>query len=149
MAVAIRLARGGAKKRPYYKIVVADARNARDGKFIERIGSYNPLLAKDDPERIKLDADRARHCGYGCTGEPVNGGIQRESDNVTWQITPEYRINDDLMTYLVFAHGRFWLCAERDAGTPTALVPEFRIANDTDMGCPVVVWAPPSRSGVT
>jgi small subunit ribosomal protein S16 len=61
MAVAIRLARGGAKKRPYYKIVVTDARNARDGKFIERIGSYNPLLAKDNPERVKLDAERARH----------------------------------------------------------------------------------------
>jgi small subunit ribosomal protein S16 len=61
MAVAIRLARGGAKKRPYYKIVVADARNARDGKFIERVGSYNPLLAKDNPERVKLDADRINH----------------------------------------------------------------------------------------
>ncbi len=61
MSVAIRLARGGAKKRPYYKIVVTDARNSRDGKFIERIGSYNPLLAKDNPERVKLDADRARH----------------------------------------------------------------------------------------
>src|SRR3954466_7890623 len=61
MAVAIRLSRGGAKKRPYYKIVVADARNARDGKFIERIGSYNPLAPKDSPDRVKLDADRARH----------------------------------------------------------------------------------------
>jgi small subunit ribosomal protein S16 len=61
MAVAIRLARGGAKKRPYYKIIVTDARNSRDGKFIERIGSYNPLLPKDSPERVKLDADRARH----------------------------------------------------------------------------------------
>ena len=61
MAVSIRLSRGGAKKRPYYKIVVADSRTARDGKFIERIGSYNPLLAKDNPERVKLDADRARH----------------------------------------------------------------------------------------
>ena len=61
MAVSIRLSRGGAKKRPYYKIVVTDARNSRDGKFIERIGSYNPLLAKDNPERVKLDADRARH----------------------------------------------------------------------------------------
>ena len=61
MAVAIRLARGGAKKRPYYKIVVTDARNARDGKFIERIDSYNPLLAKDNPERVKLDTERARH----------------------------------------------------------------------------------------
>lgn len=61
MAVAIRLARGGAKKRPYYKIVVTDSRNSRDGKFIERIGSYNPLLGKDNPERVKLDSDRAKH----------------------------------------------------------------------------------------
>ena len=61
MSVAIRLSRGGAKKRPYYKIVVADTRNARDGKFIERVGSYNPLLAKDNPERVKLDTDRVRH----------------------------------------------------------------------------------------
>jgi small subunit ribosomal protein S16 len=61
MAVSIRLSRGGAKKRPYYKIVVADARTGRDGKFIERIGSYNPMLPKDSPERVTLDADRARH----------------------------------------------------------------------------------------
>jgi small subunit ribosomal protein S16 len=61
MAVAIRLSRGGSKKRPYYKIVVADERSARDGKFIERIGSYNPLLAKDDANRIVLDSDRAKH----------------------------------------------------------------------------------------
>src|SRR3954447_12215991 len=61
MAVAIRLSRGGAKKRPYYKIVVTDSRTGRDGKFIERIGSYNPMLPKDSPERVKLDAERARH----------------------------------------------------------------------------------------
>lgn len=61
MPVAIRLSRGGAKKRPYYKIVVTDSRKARDGKFIERIGSYNPLLAKDNPDRVKLDEDRAKH----------------------------------------------------------------------------------------
>src|SRR3954467_10675554 len=61
MAVAIRLARGGAKKRPYYRIVVADSRAARDGRFIEKLGTYNPLLAKDSPERVKLDADRISH----------------------------------------------------------------------------------------
>jgi len=61
MAVSIRLARGGAKKRPYYRIVVADSRNARDGRFIEKVGTYNPLLAKDSPERVKLDADRINH----------------------------------------------------------------------------------------
>ncbi|MEQ7872673.1 30S ribosomal protein S16 [Sphingomonas sp. ASV193] len=61
MAVAIRLARGGSKKRPYYRIVVADSRNARDGRFIEKIGTYNPLLAKDSPDRVKLDGERAAH----------------------------------------------------------------------------------------
>ena len=61
MAVAIRLARGGSKKRPYYRVVVADSRNARDGRFIEKVGTYNPLLAKDSPDRVKLDADRINH----------------------------------------------------------------------------------------
>ena len=61
MAVAIRLARGGSKKRPYYRLVVADSRNARDGRFIEKVGTYNPLLAKDSPDRVKLDAERISH----------------------------------------------------------------------------------------
>src|SRR4051812_32999996 len=61
MALSIRLTRGGAKKRPYYRIVVADSRAPRDGRFIEKLGSYNPLLAKDSPERVKLDSDRIQH----------------------------------------------------------------------------------------
>ena len=61
MAVSIRLSRGGAKKRPYYRIVVADARSPRDGSFIEKIGTYNPLLAKDDEKRVVLDGERAKH----------------------------------------------------------------------------------------
>ena len=61
MALSMRLSRGGSKKRPYYKIVVADARAPRDGKFIERIGSYNPQLPKDNAERMILDAERAKH----------------------------------------------------------------------------------------
>lgn len=61
MALAIRLSRGGAKKRPYYRIVVADSRKARDGRFIERLGSYNPMLERDDPERVKLVEDRIKH----------------------------------------------------------------------------------------
>jgi len=61
MAVAIRLSRGGAKKRPYYRIVVADSRSARDGKYLEQIGTYNPMLPKDSGERVKLNEDRARH----------------------------------------------------------------------------------------
>ena len=61
MAISIRLTRGGSKKRPYYRIVVADARSPRDGRFIEKIGTYNPLLAKDSEDRVKLDGDRAKH----------------------------------------------------------------------------------------
>src|SRR6185503_7671205 len=54
----IRLARGGAKKRPYYSIVVADSHSPRDGRFIEKVGAYNPLLKKDDPNRITLKNER-------------------------------------------------------------------------------------------
>ena len=54
----IRLARGGAKKRPYYSIVVADSHSPRDGRFIEKVGAYNPLLKKYDPKRVTLDAER-------------------------------------------------------------------------------------------
>lgn len=61
MSVSIRLARGGAKKRPYYRIVVANSRAPRDGAFIEKIGAYNPLLAKDDAKRVIIDAERAKH----------------------------------------------------------------------------------------
>lgn len=60
MALKIRLARHGAKKRPFYRIVIADARAPRDGRYIERIGSYNPLLAKTDENRVILDADKAK-----------------------------------------------------------------------------------------
>jgi small subunit ribosomal protein S16 len=61
MSLKIRLSRGGAKKRPYYRIVVADSRSPRDGRFIERIGSYNPMVPKDHPERLTLDNERAKH----------------------------------------------------------------------------------------
>ncbi|MEP9369354.1 30S ribosomal protein S16 [Xanthobacter sp. VNH20] len=60
MSLKIRLARGGAKKRPYYRIVIADARSPRDGRFIEKIGTFNPLLAKDSAERVVLDVEKAK-----------------------------------------------------------------------------------------
>ncbi len=59
MAVKIRLARAGSKKRPYFHIVIADAGAARDGKFIEVVGAYNPMLAKTDEKRVQLDAEKA------------------------------------------------------------------------------------------
>ena len=61
MSTKIRLSRGGAKKRPFYRIVVADTRSPRDGRFIERVGTYNPMVAKDHPERIVLKEDRIKH----------------------------------------------------------------------------------------
>ncbi|SMC64976.1 30S ribosomal protein S16 [Primorskyibacter flagellatus] len=61
MATKIRLARGGSKKRPFYRIVVTDTRMPRDGRFIEKLGTYNPLLAKDSEERVKMDIDRVKH----------------------------------------------------------------------------------------
>jgi small subunit ribosomal protein S16 len=61
MSLKIRLARGGAKKRPFYRIVVADSRMPRDGRFIERVGTYNPMLPKEHPERVELKTERIQH----------------------------------------------------------------------------------------
>ncbi len=61
MAMKIRLARGGSKKRPYYSIVAADSRMPRDGRFIEKLGTYNPLLPKDSEDRVKIDLERVKH----------------------------------------------------------------------------------------
>lgn len=61
MALKIRLARGGAKKRPFYKIVVAEVTSPRDGKFVERVGSYNPMLPADHADRVVLNADRIKY----------------------------------------------------------------------------------------
>ena len=61
MSLKIRLARGGSKKRPYYHVVVADARSPRDGRFIEKLGSWNPMLAKDDANRIVINGERVKH----------------------------------------------------------------------------------------
>ncbi len=61
MAMKIRLARGGSKKRPFYRIVAADSRMPRDGRFIEKLGTYNPLLPKDSEERVKMDMERIKY----------------------------------------------------------------------------------------
>ena len=61
MAMKIRLSRRGSKKRPFYSIVAADSRMPRDGRFNEKLGTYNPLLNKDDPNRVKMDVERIQH----------------------------------------------------------------------------------------
>ena len=61
MAMKIRLARGGSKKRPFYRIVAADSRMPRDGRYVEKLGTYNPLLARDSEERVKMDMERVQY----------------------------------------------------------------------------------------
>ncbi|MGF1474464.1 MAG: 30S ribosomal protein S16 [Geminicoccaceae bacterium] len=66
MPVTIRLARGGAKKRPFYRIVATNSRSPRDGRFLEKLGTFNPLLPKDHPERVVINEERVRHwLGHG------------------------------------------------------------------------------------
>ena len=68
MALKIRLSRGGAKKRPFYRIVIADSRMPRDGRFIERVGVYNPMLEKKNPDRVQLNEERIKHwMSHGAT----------------------------------------------------------------------------------
>jgi small subunit ribosomal protein S16 len=75
MATVLRLSRGGAKKKPFYRIVVADSRKPRDGAFIEKLGTFNPLLAKDNTARVVLNAERAQYwLSVGATpSDRVNG----------------------------------------------------------------------------
>ena len=85
MALKIRLARGGSKKRPYYNIVVADSRMPRDGRFIEKIGSYNPLLGKTDENRIQFDAEKAREwVGKGAKPTDRVARFLAAQDIVNW-----------------------------------------------------------------
>lgn len=82
----IRLARGGAKKRPYYSIVIADSHSPRDGRFIEKVGSYNPLLKKDDPNRVVLKVERIQE--WMAKGAQPTDRVARELgklDIVKWQ----------------------------------------------------------------
>ena len=89
MALKIRLARAGTKKRPFYHIVIADARSPRDGRFIEKIGTFNPLLAKDAENRVVLNTERAQHW-VGVGAQPTDrvlrfldaaGLVKREARN--------------------------------------------------------------------
>ena len=67
MALKIRMSRGGAKRRPFYRIVVADSRKPRDGRFIERLGTYDPMLDRDNPDRVKLNEERIKRGYRGAT----------------------------------------------------------------------------------
>jgi len=102
MSLKIRLARAGSKKRPYYHIVVADARAPRDGRFIERIGAYNPMLAKDSADRVTFDAERAKHwLGVGAKATDrvarffdAEGLLKREARNNPNKAEPGQKARD-------------------------------------------------------
>ena len=81
MAIKIRLTRGGSKKRPFYKVVAADSRMPRDGRFIEKLGIYNPLLPKDHPERVKLNVEKIQE--WLGKGAQVSDRISRLLENLS------------------------------------------------------------------
>ena len=89
MALKIRMSRGGAKKRPFYRIVVADSRMPRDGRYIEKIGTFNPLIAKDNTERLKLDTDRAQHW-IALGAKPTDRVARFLDDAGLWKRKPRY-----------------------------------------------------------
>ncbi len=102
MALKLRLARGGSKKRPFYSIVVADVRSPRDGRFIEKIGTFNPLLPKDSEQRLVMDTERAKHwLGHGA--KPTDkvlrfldeaGIVKREARNNPKKALPGKKAQD-------------------------------------------------------
>ena len=89
MSLKIRLSRAGAKKRPYYHIVVADSRSPRDGRFIEKVGSYNPMLPSDHAARINLNDERIKH--WLSNGAQATDRVARFLGNAGMAPKPEYR----------------------------------------------------------
>ncbi len=102
MAMKIRLARGGSKKRPFYSIVAADSRMPRDGRFIEKLGTYNPLLPKDSEERVKMNMERIEHW-LGQGAQPTDrisrmleaaGKIEKKERNNPYKGEPGQKAKD-------------------------------------------------------
>lgn len=89
MALKIRLARGGSKKRPFYRVVIADSRSPRDGRFIEKIGTYDPRLAKDDANRVQIDGEKALE--WVKKGAKPTDRVARFLSNIEVDGTPVYK----------------------------------------------------------
>ena len=92
MSIKIRLARAGSKKRPFYRVVAADSRMPRDGRFIEKLGTYNPLLKKDDNDRVKLDIDKVKD--WLSKGAQTTDRISRLLENL--EILPKKTRNNPI-----------------------------------------------------
>ena len=102
MSLKIRLARGGAKKRPFYRVVVADSRSPRDGRYIEKLGTFDPLKAKDAADRVVLDAEKAKEW-LGKGAQPTDrvarildaaGAIKREARNNPEKAQPKKKAQE-------------------------------------------------------
>jgi small subunit ribosomal protein S16 len=102
MSVKIRLSRGGAKKKPYYYIIISPATNPRDGRYIEQIGTFDPMLKKDDPNRVKLDLERAKYW-LGVGAQPTdrvarfldaNGLMKRTAPNNIKKMVPKKKAQE-------------------------------------------------------
>ena len=106
MAVKIRLARGGAKKRPFYRVVVANATAPRDGDFLEKVGTYNPMLAKDSNERVVLKADRVEYwlkSGAKPT-DRVAKFIEQAGIALPEKVKKEMEVNEEVKTLEALLH---------------------------------------------
>jgi len=115
MSVKIRLARGGAKKRPFYSIVVTDSRSPRDGRFIEKIGTYNPMLEKDHPQRVTIDSERAMH--WLSVGAQPSDRVIRFFAAAELVAKPEFRDSPKKSAPKAKAQERAKLAAEKAAAT--------------------------------
>ena len=95
MSLKIRLTRAGAKKRPYYRIVVADSRAPRDGRFIEKVGAYDPMKRKDDPARVTLETEKVR--AWLAKGAQPTDRVLLHMDAIIGSMTPKERVRPELM----------------------------------------------------
>lgn len=105
MAVHLRLARGGSKKRPFYRLVVADVRSPRDGAFIEKLGVYNPLIAKDNVNRFTYDAERVRYW-IGVGALPTESVARKLRADGLWTQEPKYTAKEKVQKLPARAQAR-------------------------------------------
>lgn len=138
MALKIRLSRAGSKKRPYYHIVVADVRSPRDGRYVERIGAYNPMLGKDDENRVKLDTERAQYW-LGTGAQPTDrverfldaaGLLKRTPKNNPKKAEPGQKAKERIQEKLD-AEEAAKAAAEEAANAPAEEAPAEEAAEET------------------
>jgi small subunit ribosomal protein S16 len=118
MSLKIRMSRAGAKKRPFYRIVIADSRMARDGKFIERVGTYDPMLTRENPDRVKLNIERLKH--WLSVGALPSERVQRFLADVSLATAPVRRETPKKSAPKAKAQERMKAAAEKAAADAKA-----------------------------